>query len=171
METKTYFFTIDKKWFKQGYVLSDSNKNLVYEAKMTKFTLFTPFVFQFVNHVTNSSVDHKVSHTITMEETTNGMTDLFSTKSSFKFDGKKIWDYLHEKGIRIDSKISNKKIGMTYTVFLKGNEIATLATAAPNGKFILTNKFCYDITTTEENLDYAFLAAFAFARTEQVFYA
>ena len=168
METKTYYFQPDKK-FKQGYTLTDENKNVVIEAKMTKFTLIFPFKFQFTNHITNVSEEHKVSHTVTLEE--NGMIGFFSTKSSFKFDGKKIWDYLHEKGIRINSKFSTGKIGMTYEVSLKGQPMATIATATPNNrKFFITSDFCYNITTAEENLDLAFLAAFAFARTNQTFY-
>ena len=131
METKSYFFRIDKKFFKQWYVLFDGNNNVVYEAKMTKFSLFT----------------------------------------AFKFDGKNIWDYLHEQGLRFDSQISSGSIGMTYTLSLQGKEIATLTMANPSGKkLIVVSDFCYDINTTEEYLDFAFLAAFALARTEQIFY-
>ena len=171
METKSYLFRVDKKFLKQGYVLLDENKNIVYEAKMTKFTIFTPFKFLFINHLAHTSVEHKVSHTVTLEQSTFGMLDFFSTKSSFKFDGKKIWDFLHEQGIRIDSHLSNKVAGMTYTVSLKGKEIATLTMANPTGKkLFVVSDVCYNISTTEENLDWAFLSAFAFARTDQVFY-
>ena len=171
MENKSYYFQPDKN-FKQGYIVFDENKNVVYEAKMTKFGLFTAFKFQFINHIANTSVEHKVGHTLTQEQNSLfDVVDFFSTKSSFKFDGKKIWDYLHENGIRIDSHVSGKKLGMSYKISKEGNEIATVATASGSGnKFFITNKACYSIDTTEENLDWAFLAAFAFARTEQVFY-
>ena len=170
METKTYFFRPDKKGLKQGFVLTDENKNVVYEAIMTKFALFTAFRFQFVNHITGVSAEHKVGHTVTVEQ--SGALGFLATKSHFKFDGKKIWDYLHEQGVRIDSGISHGSIGMTYSVSLKGQEIATLAMANPTGKkFFITSDYCYDIKTAEENLDLAFLAAFAFARTNQIFYS
>ena len=171
METKSYFFNVDKKFFKQGYVMVDDEKNVVYEAKMTKFALFTAFKFQFINHIKNTSLEHKVGHTITLERENGDIFDVISKKSWFKFDGKNIWDYLHEQGIRIDSNISGKVVGMTYTVSLKGKEIATLTMANPSGKkLVLVSDFSYNIQTTEEYLDIAFLAAFAFARTNQVFY-
>ena len=169
METKTYLFRPDKKFFKQGYILLDENESVVYEAKMTKFTFFTPFKFQFINNITNHEEEHKVGHTLTLEE--SGVAGFFSTKSSFKFDGKNIWDYLHKIGIRIESNISKKILGMSYTISLKGNEIATISNTNPSGKkLVVLNKVCYEIKTTEEKLDLAFLIAFAFARTEQIVY-
>ena len=110
-------------------------------------------------------------HTVTTETSTNGVTDLFSTKSRFKLDGKNIWDLLHEEGIRINSRMSSGKLGMTYDVTLKGQPLATLATATPGGKSILTSAHCYQVTADEESLDLAFLVTFAIARTEQVFYS
>ena len=169
METKTYFFRPDKKGLKQGFVLTDENKNTIYEAIMTKFALFTAFGFKFVNHAANTFAEHKVGHTLTLEQ--SGAIGVFATKSSFKFDGKNIWDYLHDQGVRIDSDISRGSLGMTYTVSLKGKEIAAVSMANPGGNnLIVLNRFCYDIKTSEEYLDLAFLCAFAFARTEQAFY-
>ena len=168
METKTYLFKPDKK-LKQGFTLTDENKNVVYEAIMTKFTLFLPFKFNFVNHITNTTTEHKVGHTATLEQ--DGLIGALATKSPFKFDGKKIWDYLHEQGIRIESELSKDSIGMTYTVSLKGQEIAKMSMSNPTGKkFLITADCCYNIETTEEHLDTAFLCAFAFARTNQTFY-
>ena len=167
METKTYLFKPDKK-LKQGFTMTDADGKVVYEANMTKFTLFLPFTFQFVNHITNTTTEHKVGHTVTLEQ--SGLVGMFSTKSHFKFDGKKIWDYLHEQGIRIETNLSQGRIGMTYTVNLKGKEIAKMAMSNPTGKkIILVSDYCYDVETTEEYLDLAFLAAFTFARTDQVF--
>ena len=56
------------------------------------------------NHITNNTEKHNVGKTITIEE--NNGSDIISTlsrKSYFKYDGVKIWDYLHDKGIRIDN--------------------------------------------------------------------
>ena len=169
---KTYFFHPDKKMMKQGWILEDENQNPVYEAKKLKATLLGPEVFEFVNHITGTSEQHKVGHTVTTE-TTTGVMDLsfFTVKSRFKFDGVKVWDYLHERGIRIDSAFSSGKIGMTYRLLSNGQEIATVASAAGNGgKFFLTTPFTYHVTTEVENLDLVFLTTFAIARTEQTFY-
>ncbi len=170
MATKTYFFTPEKKVLKQGFYMEDENKQLVYEAKMLKQPLFGPMLFDFVNHCTNKTEMHKVGKTMTIQQG-SGILSGFSTKSYFKFDGVKIWDHLHDQGVRIDSALSTNKIGMTYTVTLKGQPLATIASAAPNGgKGILTSSFFYNVATDEENLDLAFLTTFAVARTEQVFY-
>ena len=98
------------------------------------------------------------------------MVSMFSTSSSFKYDGEKIWDYLHQKGIRINSNISDSKIGMTYDISLEGKPLATIATSSPKGKsFITTDKY-YEVNCDEQDLDLVFLVAFAIAKTEQTFY-
>ena len=169
METKTYFFQPEKKVLKQGYFLEDENKNIVYEAKMLKQPLIGAMEFEFINRISGSSELHKVGHTVTMEE--ESTLGFFSKKSSFKYDGKNIWDYLHEKGVRIDTAFSGNRLGMNYTVSLEGKEIATIANAAPgNAQIFVTTRFWLNVTTTEEHLDTAFLVALAIARTEQDFY-
>ena len=168
---KTYLYQPDKKIMKQGAVLTDESGNTVYEAKMLKNALFGGMQFEFVNHLTNQTAEHKVGHTLTSESVTNGHTDMLSRNSRFKFDGKNIWDFLHEQGVRIDSNFSGGKLGMTYTVTLKGQPLATLASTTPGGKSIITSSVCYNVTTEEKDLDLAFLVTFAIARTDQVFYS
>ena len=168
---KTYLYQPDKKIMKQGAVLTDESGNTVYEAKMVKNSLFGGMQFAFVNHLTNQTAEHKVGHTLTSESVTGGSIDLMSRKSRFKFDGKNIWDYLHEQGIRIGSGLSGGKLGMTYTVTLKGQPLATLASTTPGGKSLITSSSCYNVTVEEKDLDLAFLVTFAIARTDQVFYS
>ena len=170
METKNYFFHPEKKILKQGFLLEDEDKNIVYEAKMIKQHLLGAMQFSFINHITNKEEEHKVGHTITFEQNNGDMSSFLSTKSYFKFDGKNIWDYLHEKGIRIDSKMFDKSVGMTYDITLEGKDIATVVMVSPNGGKFLTGSYWYNVTTSEENLDLVFLVIFAIARTEQAFY-
>lgn len=167
---KTYLFQPEKKVLKQGFFMTDKDGNTVYEAKMLKQPLFGAMDFDFVNHVTGKTVSHKVSKTVTTETETNGLTDFFSTKSRFKLDGKNIWDCLHEEGIRINSTISGGKLGMTYTVTLKGQPLATIASSTPKGKSLITSPYVYDVTAEEKDLDLAFLVTFSIARTDQTFY-
>ena len=168
---KTYLYQPDKKIMKQGAVLTDESGNTVYEAKMVKNSLFGSMQFEFVNHLTNQTTAHKVGHTLTSESVTNGSADVLSRNSRFKFDGKNIWDFLHEQGIRIDSGFSGGKLGMTYTVTLKGQPLATLASTTPGGKSLITNPSCYNVTAEDKDLDLAFLVTFAIARTDQIFYS
>ena len=96
MAAKTYLYQPDKKISKQGSVMTDDDGNLVYEAKMVKQSLIGAMQFEFVNHLTGKTAQHKVGHTITTETETNGFTDFLSTKSRFKLDRKNVWDYLQD---------------------------------------------------------------------------
>ncbi len=168
METNTYLFKPDKNFLKQGFLMKDDKENIIYEAKMTKFSLFGAFKFNFINHISNKEEEHKIGHTVT--SSVSGLFEGLSINSSFKYDNVNVWDYLHDLGVRISTDFQNKKLGMSYKISLKGKEIATVKTSSMNGKSVITNKFCYDVTTSKEHLDLVFLVTFAFARTEQTFY-
>ena len=156
---------------KQAFFLEDENNKLVYEGKMTKFKFFGASPFEMVNHITNKTEEHKIGKTVTIEQS-NGIDiiDFLSKRSYFKYDGKKIWDYLHDLGIRIDSKLSGNKVGMTYNVSFEGKPLATIATSSPKGKSLITTDLYYDVTCEEKDLDLVFLVAFSIAKTEQTFY-
>ncbi len=158
------------KTVKQSFYMEDGNGSVVYEGNMTKFSLLFASPYEFVNHVTNKTTEHKVGKTVTAESGNGGLISALSKRSYFKIDGKNIWDYLHDLGIRIDSKISGSKIGMTYDVTFKGEPIATIATSTPKGKSIVTTDLYYDVTCEEKDLDLVFLTGFAIAKTEQTFY-
>ncbi len=170
MAINKYMLKPELKTIKQGFTLEDENGSVVYSAKMLKFSLFGASPFEFVNHVTNVREEHKVGKTVTFEQGGNDMISSMSKKSYFKYDGKKIWDYLHEKGVRIDSSLSGNKLGMTYRVSFEGNEIATIASSTPKGKSFITTDMYYDVTCDEKDLDLVFLVAFSIAKTEQTFY-
>ena len=155
---------------KQSFFLEDESGNIIYEGKMTKFKLFGAAPFEFYNHVTNKKEEHEVGKTITVEQGGNDLISFMSKRSYFKYDNKKIWEYLHDLGIRIDSKLSGGKIGMSYDISLEGKSIATINTSSPNGKSIITTDMYYDVICEEKDLDLVFLTAFAIAKTEQTFY-
>ena len=158
------------KTVKQAFYLEDENGSKVYEGKMTKFSLFGASPFEFTNCLTGKTEEHKVGKTVTTEQGATGLVSALSKRSGFKFDGKKIWDYLHDEGIRIDSQIAGNKIGMVYDVSFKGAPLARIASSSPKGKSILTTDLYYDVTCEEKDLDLVFLVAFSIARTEQTFY-
>ena len=108
--------------------------------------------------------------TVTIEQGGNDIVSFMSKRSYFKYDEKKIWDYLHDLGIRIDSKPSSNKIGMTYDISFEGKPLATINTSTPKGKSLITTDMYYDITCEEKDLDLVFLVAFSIAKTEQTFY-
>lgn len=155
---------------KQAFFLEDENGNLVYEGKMTKFKLFGASLFEFINHLTNKTLEHNIGKTISIEQGSNDLISFMSKRSYFKYDNQKIWDYLHDLGIRIESKLSGNKIGMTYDISLEGKNIATISTSSPKGKSIITTDMYYDVLCEEKDLDLVFLVAFSIAKTEQTFY-
>ena len=155
---------------KQGFFLENENGDTVYEGKMMKFKLFTASPFEFTNHITNKTEEHQIGKTITVEQNGNGIFDVMSKKSWFKYDGKKIWDYLHDLGVRIDSKPSGNKVGMTYDISFEGKPIATIASSSPKGKSLITTNMYYDVTCEEKDLDLVYLVAFSIAKTDQTFY-
>ena len=158
------------KTAKQAFYLEDENGNTVYEGKMTKFSLLGPSPFEFVNHITNRTEEHAVGKTVTVEQGNGGLISMLSKRSYFKYDGQKIWDYLHEQGIRIESGISGKKLGMSYDVTFKGAPLATIANSSPKGKSIFTTDLYYDVICEEADLDLVFLVAFSIAKTDQTIY-
>lgn len=171
METKKYLFRPDKKFLKQGFYMTDADGKTVYEAQLLKQSFFKPLTFKFINHITGTEEQHEVTHTITTETNNGGITDIFTTNSRFKYDGMNIWDYLHEEGIRIDSHKAEGKLGMAYDITFRGLPFAKLVMTNPSGKGIIPSRYCFDVETSEENLDLVFLVTFAIARTEQTFYS
>ena len=159
------------KTAKQAFYLEDESGNTVYEGTMTKFSLLGASPFEFVNHLTGKTEEHKVGKTITVEQGNGGLISMLSKRSYFKYDGQKIWDYLHDQGIRIDSGISGKKLGMSYEVTFKGAPLAIIANSSPKGKSIFTTDLYYDVLCEESDLDLVFLVAFSIAKTEQSIYS
>ena len=160
---------------KEGFILYDENEQEVYRAQMIKFKLFGASPYEFKNMITNKSEEHTISKTVTTS-VNNGndiaasILNIISTKSGFKYDGNKIFDYLHEKGIRIESHINTDKIGMKYNISFEGNPLAIISNSSPKGKSLITFNGYYDIECEEKDLDLVFLVAFAIAKTEQIFY-
>ena len=156
--------------FKERYFLNDENNNTVYEAGMLKFKLFGASPYEFKNYATGNVEEHQIGKTVIIESGGNDWISVMSKRSYYKYDGVKIWDYLHDKGVRIESKPSSEKIGMTYIISLEGKEIATIATSTPKGKALITTDRYYDVTCEDKDLDLVFLVAFSIARTDQVTY-
>ena len=99
MSTNSYFFHPNGGGIKQGFLMENEAGAPVYEAKVLKMPLFGAATVEFIDHTTGRSEEHKIGHTATIEHENGGIFDAFSTKSYYKYDGVKIWDYLHEKGV------------------------------------------------------------------------
>ena len=171
-ELTEYYVSYDGQMLKPGYIVEDAARNVVYEAKMEKNALVGARQFTFTDNRTGKTTDHEVGHTVTQSFN----DELFSAKSSFKFDGEKIWDVLHGRGIRIQTNLVSKFPNMVYTVGKNGKFMATVETcgkyvheedAAEHTLNIPIGKYYYRVWTNETDLEDLFLAVFAISETEQ----
>ena len=173
-ERELYFLT-DLGTPKYGHRIEDAAHNVLYEAKMTKYTLTAPFGFDFIDHEHNKTTAHLVGH----EESSEWNSLIVDNHHTITFDGEDIWKHLKRNGIRVDSRLgggSGKLVGVNYVIYRNEVELARvestsqyvheedaeahkIATAVPAQGF-------FRIWTRERNLDLLFVTLLAFARTE-----
>ena len=170
-ESWLYFLT-DLGTAKAGHRIEDANRNVLYEAKMTKFTLTAPFGFDFIDHEHGKTTPHLIGH----EEASDwGNSLLFDNHYTFTFDGEDIWKHLKRNGISVDSSLTGAA-RTEYIIKRNGQEIATAVSSSPNvheedeeaksklSSLIPVQGF-YRIRTTETDLSLLFVTLLAFARS------
>lgn len=167
-----YYCRFDGKTLKPGYILEDAARNVLFEGKMTKQALVGARTFEFNDRTTGRVSEHQVGHTAT--QTLND--EFFSVSSWFKFDGKNIWDVLHEKGLRMTTGIFSRFPNLTYEVSKNGQAFAYIETS---GKFVHEDeaaehsvnlpigRYYYRIWTNSRDFETLFLTVFAISETEQ----
>ncbi len=175
-EERELYFLTDLGTPKYGHRIEDAERHVLIEAKMTKYTLTTPFGFDFIDHVNGKTRAHLVGH----EETTEWDTFLLDPHCTFQFDGEDIWKHLKRNGIRVDSSFgggNGKLVGVNYTIYRDDMELARVEStsryvheedAAVHGKLgnLISSSRFFRIWTREQNLELLFLTLIAFARTE-----
>lgn len=173
-EERELYFITDIGTPKYGHRIEDGFRQVLYEAKMTKFTLTSPFGFDFIDHVNGKTTPHLVGH----EESSEWDTLLLDNHYTFKFDGVDIWKHLKKNGITVDSSIgggSGKLIGANYVIFRDGVELARAEStsryvheeeaAEHKAASAIPAQGFYRIWTREKNLGLIFVTLLAFART------
>ena len=171
-EERTLYFITDVGTPKFGHRIEDKNRNVLYEAKMTKFTVTTPFGFDFIDHEHGKTTPHLIGHA---EETDWNML-LIDNNYTISFDGKDIWKQLRKLGVTIDSRFGEAKGVMpSYKIFKDGDQLAyaentsqyvheedeeqhKIASKVPVQGF-------YRVHTCEKNLDLLFTILVAMARS------
>ena len=125
---KNFTFQFDTKFPSQNYLMKDENKNVVYEAKMTKFSLVKPVAYDFINVFGNKTTSYQIGHTVS---TSIGRTDGFGysvpISSAFTIDGVKNWDWLAERGYGFNFRMNGIK--PCFDVMHYGENIAYIETA------------------------------------------
>lgn len=170
-ERQLYFLT-DIGTPKYGHRIEDKNRKVLYEAKMTKFTVATPFGFDFIDHEHNKVTPHLIGHT---EETDWNMI-LIDNNSTFTLDGQDVWKHLRSIGVKIDSRLGEAQgIMPSYTISKDGEVLAYAETTsqhvheedAENHKIVSKTPVpgFYRVRTCEKNLDLLFTILVAMARS------
>lgn len=172
-ERELYFLT-DLGTPKYGHRIEDRSRRVLYEAKMTKFTLNTPSGFDFIDHEHHKTTPHLIGH---LESTEWGNSLLLDNHYDFTFDGEFIWKHLKRNGITVESRLQHGAtlVGHSFQVFRDGNLIAEVesssqyvheedAEAHKIARNVPVAGF-YRIKTTETNLDLLFVTLLAFARS------
>ena len=170
-ESWLYFLT-DLGTAKAGHRIEDANCNVLYEAKMTKFSLTAPLGFDFIDHEHGKTTPHLIEH----EEASDwGNSLLFDNHYTFTFDGEDIWKHLKRNGITVDSSLTGAA-RTEYIIKRNGREIATAVSSSQNvheedeeaksklSSLVPVQGF-YRIRTTETDLSLLFVTLLAFARS------
>lgn len=170
-ENQEYYFRYVGKGVKMAFILEDKDKNPIYEAKMTKFNLIGPCIYEFTNHEYGTKTEHKIGHTTTSEYN----NELFSTNSYFKFDGTNCWDYFHSKGLRVQTDFTSKLPKLVYNLSNRGSFIGRVETSSmyvheedeEKHKINIPNKYYYRAWIDENNIENVFLLMFILTQVEQ----
>ena len=171
-EERELYFITDVGTPKYGHRIEDKNRRVLYEAKMTKFTVSTPFGFDFIDHEHGTKTPHLVGH----EEASEWNSLLIDNHYTFTLDGEDIWKHLKRNGISVESKFAEGKVLTTaYAVKRNGEKIADFMTS---GQYVHEDdaekhkiagnvpvRGFYRIHTREKNLDLLFVTILAFARS------
>ena len=172
-EPRQLYFLTDTGTAKVGHRMEDADRKVLYEAKVTKFSLVGATGMDFIDHVKGTTTPHQVGHEIE----TDYHSILIDNHSGFRFDGEDIWKHLRRNGVVIESSfMSGKPLWPQYRVLRDGEEIAVLQSsgvhvheedAAGDGKLakMVPARGYFRIQTREKNLDLLFVVAMAFART------
>lgn len=173
-EERELYFLTDLGTPKYGHRLEDSSKRVLYEAKMTNFSLVSAHKFDFIDHEHGKSTPHLVGH----EEESQWDSILIDNHYTFDFDGVDVWKHLKQNGIKVESGFTAGEatiVGTKYRIFRDGVEIgrAEQTSQYPHeedaaqhkvGKAIPIQGF-FRVWTKEQNLDLLFITLMAFARS------
>lgn len=169
-ERELYFIS-DLGTPRAGHRIEDKNGRVLYEARMTRFTVASPFGFDFIDHEHNKVTPHLVGHA----EEIDRDSIIFDNNYTLSFDGKDIWKHLRDSGVTLNSRFGRAGgIMPSYSICRDGAEIAY---AESTSRYvheedaeehrvmskIPAQGFCR-VYTREKNLDLLFTVLLAMAR-------
>ncbi len=167
------YYLTDRGTPKYGHHIEDQNRKVLYEAKMIRYTMLSPYSFDFIDHEHGRTVEHLIGH----EESVEWDTLLIDNHCTFTFDGEDIWNHLKRNGIRIEPEFMDGKLLWPCWRIYRGNKEIAYAESSSvyvheedeeersRVSSLLPVPGFYRIDTSEEYLDLVFVIMTAFART------
>ena len=185
MEEKTYWFQPEMKMKNQGFIMTDENENVVYQAESFRekenFFKYHSYI-RFINKFTNEEVVHKMDGIssiwgfkgdksfASIAYNKNDKVEYVTSHTSVDFDGDEVWKYLIEKGIQIDYHDALSKLGKVsflsgectddYDIYINGEKIANIIGRPPRKVGVYryyANSFEIITSKMEEHADILFL--------------
>ncbi len=167
------YFLSDLGTAKVGHLIEDDGGRVLYEAKMTHFTLTAPYGFDFIDHEHGKTTPHLVGHEEASE--LDGVSLLFDNHYTFTFDGEDIWKHLRKNGVSVESRLTSRA-RTEYRILRDGSEIALAVSSSKNVreeaneeslrlKTLVPFPGFYRIQTSETDLGLLFVTLLAFARS------
>lgn len=173
-EERELYFLTDQGTPKYGHRMEDSGRRVLYEAKMTRFSLTQPYGFDFIDHEHGTTTPHLLGH----EEESEWDTLLIDSRRTFELDGVDIWKHLKDNGVSVETRYgsgSGPAVGMLCRILRDGVEIARAesASAYPHEEDAEAHKVAaaipapgfFRVWTKEQYLDLLFMTLTAFARS------
>ena len=173
-EERELYFITDLGTLKAGHRLEDGDRRVLYEAKMTKLTAGSAYLFNFIDHEHGTTTPHMVGHT----EESDWNSFLIDNHYAFELDGVDVFKHLKQNGISVDTSYgggSGKLLGLNARIFRDGLEIARAESTSqyPHEEDAAAHKVAaaipvqgfYRVWTREKNLDLLFVTLLAFARS------
>ena len=170
-DREVYFLT-DMGTPKYGHRIESKSRKVLYEAKMTQYSVVAAYHFDFIDHEHGTVTPHLVGHE---EDTDWGNSLLLDNHYTFELDGEDVWKHLQRNGVSVETERQEGTVWPRFRVSRDGEEIAILEATSQYVheedeeqhrvmKKLAVQGF-YRIWTREENLDVVFITAMAFARS------
>jgi len=170
-EERELYFLTDVGTAKYGHRIEDKDRRILYEAKMTRFSMTQAYGFDFVDHENLITTPHLVGH----EVETDWNSFLLDNNYTFELDGEDIWEHLKNNGVNVETERMDSTIWPRFRVSRDGVEIAIIESSSryvheedarqhPKLSELVSPGY-YRIRTREKNLDVVFVTAMAFARS------
>ena len=171
LDREVYFLT-DMGTPKYGHRIESKSRKVLYEAKMTKYSVVAAHHFDFIDHEHGTTTPHLVGGA---EETDWGNSLLLDNHYTFELDGEDVWKHLRRNGVSVETERQEGTVWPRFRVSRDGEEIAIMEATSQYVheedeeqhkvmKKLAVQGF-YRIWTREENLDVVFITAMAFARS------